>query len=167
MQLRPATATDADVLSAMLVEAATWRPGTPRRPVAAVVARPGNRRYVQGWPRAGDGGVVAEATGEAIGAVWWRLFPADDPGYGWVDEHTPELSIGVAEAWRRRGVGTALLAAAAEAATASGLARLCLSVELDNPAMRLYQRIGWREVARSTRAATMVLELAPCAPRAL
>ena len=159
MLLRPATAADVDVLAAMLVEAASWRPGTVRRPVAEVLALPGNAHYVQGWPRPGDGGVVAFEGDEAIGAAWWRLFAADDPGYGWVDKHTPELSIGVAEGRRRQGVGTALLAAAAEAAAASGLARLCLSVELDNPAQRLYGRTGWLEVSRSSRAATMVLPL--------
>jgi GNAT superfamily N-acetyltransferase len=165
--LRPATAADVDVLAAMLVEAATWRPGTVRRPVAEVLALPGNAPYVQGWPRVGDGGVVAQAADEAIGAAWWRLLPADDPGYGWVDDHTPELSVGVAEPWRRQGVGTALLAAAAEAAAGSGVTQLSLSVELDNPAMRLYRRAGWHEVSRSARAATMVIELAPRAPRAL
>lgn len=164
MLLRPATAADTDVLAAMLVAAASWRPDTPPRPVAEVLGLPGNAHYVQRWPRPGDGGVVAEAAGEAIGAAWWRRFPADDPGYGWVDDDTPELSIGVAEGWRGRGVGTALLAAAAEAAAASGVARLCLSVELDNPALRLYRRAGWHEVARSARAATMVLPLTPCAP---
>ena len=44
----------------------------------------------------------------------------------------------------RRGVGRALLAAAAEEATALGCRRLWLITTNDNlPALRFYQRLGW------------------------
>jgi GNAT superfamily N-acetyltransferase len=39
-----------------------------------------------------------------------RLLKADNPGYGYVDDATPELAIGVHRDYRGSGVGTAMLA---------------------------------------------------------
>jgi GNAT superfamily N-acetyltransferase len=47
---------------------------------------------------------VAEVRGTPVGAAWLRFFPAHDPGCGFIDERI-ELSIGVVEGWRGRGVG--------------------------------------------------------------
>jgi ribosomal protein S18 acetylase RimI-like enzyme len=41
--------------------------------------------------------------------VWSRCFTRDEPGYGFIDESIPELSIAVATDARGRGIGTALL----------------------------------------------------------
>ena len=160
MRVRPATADDADVLGRMVREAAYWRPGRERPSVDVVLADPAVGHYVEGFPRPGDDGVVAvDDDGSPIGAAWWRTFAADDPGYGFVDEATPEMAIGVEAAWRGRGVGEALLRALHDAARAAGLARLSLSVERDNPAKRLYERLGYVEVGGNAGAATMVVTL--------
>ena len=45
-----------------------------------------------------------------------RELRADDPGFGFVDEATPELSIWVAEGERGQGIGGQLLDAAIRAA---------------------------------------------------
>ena len=61
--------------------------------------------YVEGWPRDGDVGVVAEDEhGEPVGAAWYRHLSDDDPGYGFIDPSIPEVTIGVvapgaARAW--------------------------------------------------------------------
>jgi ribosomal protein S18 acetylase RimI-like enzyme len=65
----------------------------------------------------------------------------------------------VAKPWRGLGVGTRLLSALHNEARASGIARLSLSVETANRALRLYQRVGYRELTRDNDAATMVVEL--------
>lgn len=64
--------------------------------------------------------------------------------------HFPEVSaLGVAEAYRRRGVGRALMTAAGDVANEMGGRRLGLAVEADNrPAVRLYQSLGFER--RST-----------------
>jgi hypothetical protein len=62
------------------------------------------RRYVVGWPRPGDHGVVAGSERQAIGAARWRTFGGDDPGYGFVASDVPELAMAVTD--RRRGVGS-------------------------------------------------------------
>lgn len=116
-------------------------------------------RYVANWPRGGDLGFVAMEGASKVGAAWWRLFTDEERGYGFVDEATPELSIGVVDGARRRGVGTLLLRALIAAAQRSGRAALSLSVESDNPAASLYERLGFH-TARCDRASlTMVLRL--------
>ncbi|MBA3605730.1 MAG: GNAT family N-acetyltransferase [Acidimicrobiia bacterium] len=141
-----------------LAYAADWRPDAPVRTTTEVMARPELARYVADWPRPGDVGVVAvDDDGRAVGAAWWRSFTAARPGYGFVDALTPEVSIGVIPEARGRGVGTAMLQALIDAAGACGLGALSLSVELDNPARRLYARLNFVPVAASEGSLTMVL----------
>ncbi|NOX24325.1 MAG: GNAT family N-acetyltransferase [Actinobacteria bacterium] len=86
--------------------------------------------------------MIAEDAGERIGAAWVRLLQGDDRGYGHVDDDTPELSVAVRPQWRNRGVGTALLLRLLE-----NLPRVSLSVDSRNPAVRLYEQLGFEVVA--------------------
>lgn len=56
------------------------------------------------------------------------------------------FSMRTARAFRRRGLGTALLRALARFACGAGAQRLYLQVEDDNPALALYQRLGFGAV---------------------
>jgi ribosomal protein S18 acetylase RimI-like enzyme len=152
--LRPARPEDGPFLADMLAEAMAWRPGWPRPPTSAVLSS----RYIAGWPRDGDRGLVAEIGGP-VGATWYRLMTADDPGYGFVDVETPEISIGVVPAWRGRGIGRRLLVALLDAAASDGHGALSLSVEEDNDALGLYESVGFRPVGRVGDAWTMVVGL--------
>ncbi len=157
--LRTATATDADFLASMVVEAVNW---LPERNVSRerIMADPESAHYVTGWPRPTDFGTVAVDPADApIGAAWFRFFTADDPGYGFVGPDAPELTIGVAAQWRGQGVGRALLRATHEQARQAGLARVSLSVERGNPARRLYVAEGYRTVTSGRDSDTMVLDL--------
>jgi ribosomal protein S18 acetylase RimI-like enzyme len=116
-------------------------------------------RYVAGWGRPGDAGVIALDDGFPVGAAWYRLFRADGRGYGFVDEQTPELAVAVVPSRRGRGFGEELLTALMERAREEGHRALSLAVERDNPAMRLYERFGFREVRSEGEAAVMVAEL--------
>jgi ribosomal protein S18 acetylase RimI-like enzyme len=144
----------------MLAVAADWRPGARVRSVVEIMAVPALARYVAGWPREGDFGLVAQDAGRSVGAAWWRLFTPDDCGYGYVDEATPELSIAVVPARQRRGVGTLLLHALIDEAHRSGLPALSLSVDVENRASRLYERLGFKRVRRDNGSVTMILLLA-------
>ena len=159
MRVRRAEAGDGELLFAMLLEAMNWAPDRARFTVADVLSRPELAHYVAGFPRPGDLGVVAEDGEGPLGAAWWRTFGADDPGYGFVDESTPEVSIGVLPTERGRGIGTLLLAALAHEARAAGLGALSLSVEFENRAARLYRRAGYQVVGDDGSAFTMVLPL--------
>lgn len=159
--LRPATAADADLLTEFLVAAVNWAPGATAAP-GDVLADPMVARYVAGWPREGDLGVVAvDQAGRPIGAAWLRRFSAQQPGYGFVAPDCPELSIGVVPAWRGRGVGRALLREVARVAGERGVGQLSLSVARTNPARRLYLREGYVTVAQSADSETMVRTLPP------
>ncbi len=139
----------------MLVAAVFWRPDGPSGDVASVLARPESAHYVTGWPRPGDMGVVAE-DGPPVGAAWLRLLPEQDPGYGFIDAQTPELSVGVVPRHRGRGVGSLLLEALIEAA-GKRYPALSLSVEPDNPARRLYERHGFQVVGTVDGSLTLLL----------
>ncbi|MGB3911437.1 MAG: GNAT family N-acetyltransferase [Pseudolysinimonas sp.] len=122
---------------------ADWNPTSPRGE-AFWRADPTFAQYTGGWGRDGDGGFVAEEDGRVVGAVWWRLFRADDAGYGFVDERTPELGIAVWPGERGRGIGRLLLRAAV-----TEHPRISLSVEDGNPARALYEAEGFVAVGRS------------------
>jgi ribosomal protein S18 acetylase RimI-like enzyme len=146
----------------MLRDAAQWRPDAPRRSVQEVLADPALARYVRGWPRASDAGWVAEAGSGApdpIGAAWWRYFPAENPGYGFVDASIPEISIGIDARFRGRGLGRRLLDVLIHGARARGVPALSLSVERDNFAVALYESVGFQPVHEDDGALTMLLQL--------
>ena len=139
----------------MLYEAACWRPGE-RPPPEQVLESPRISRYLAGWGRPGDEGVVAVEHGRLLGAAWFRLFSSADRGHGFVSDAVPELTIAVAPEARRRGVGRALLRSLLERAGDGGHESLSLSVERDNEvAIRLYERAGFEAVSVVEGAWTM------------
>ena len=79
-------------------------------------------RYVIGWGREGDTGLIALDEGFPAGAAWYRLFTEDEAGYGFVDEQTPELAIAVVPSRRGRGIGELLLTSLLDRARADGVA---------------------------------------------
>jgi GNAT superfamily N-acetyltransferase len=94
-----------------------------------------------------------------VGAAWYRLFGAQEDSYGFVDEKTPEVTIGVEPGHRGGGIGRALLEALARSARAHGYSTLSLSVEEENPALRLYERVGFERRSQGGRPCTLVLLL--------
>ena len=156
--LRRADPADGPFLCEMLVAAAFWRPDALVASVDEVMGRPELAHYVTDWPRRGDLGVIAEKE-RPVGAAWLRVFSEDDPGYGFVDDQTPELSMGVVPQWRGHGLGADLLGAVIADAADAGLAAISLSVERDNYAARLYERFGFRRVSEAGGSFTMLLHL--------
>ena len=110
--------------------------------VAAAKAVPFVAAHLEGWRRSEDFGFIAERGAEAVGAAWARQFSPDEQPAFYVDGRTPEVTIGVTEAARGEGVGGRLLSAVIVEAARRG-------VRHDNPARRLYERIGFRLVPDS------------------
>ena len=118
-------------------------------------------RYVAGWGRPGDSALVAIDEFQPVGAAWYRLFEAAEPGYGFVDEETPELAIAVVPSRRGRGIGDALVEALCERARTDGYRALSLSVERGNaPLVSFYEQHGFVVVGDATdHTLTMLREL--------
>jgi ribosomal protein S18 acetylase RimI-like enzyme len=146
---------DEPLLWEMLYHALYVAPGQPPFP-RGIVNEPEIARYVLGWGRANDRGFVAfdEATSRPAGAAWARLFVADERGYGYINDETPELSAAVLPEYRNKGVGTALLNRLVEDAR-TRFPALSLSVSADNPAVRLYRRLGFRVVGQAGTSLVM------------
>jgi GNAT superfamily N-acetyltransferase len=143
---------DVTFMRSMLVHAYHWR-------VAVLDAEIPLARYTENWGRAGDLAVVATEAGHRIGAAWLRIFPAATPGYGFVDEETPELTISVVPSRRRHGLGQELLDALLGRAREAGHAAVSLSVEAESPAVAFYERNGFEAVGESHGGLTMLLRL--------
>ncbi|WFF01624.1 GNAT family N-acetyltransferase [Micromonospora sp. WMMD964] len=159
LDIRAATPADSEFLVDMLVEAVNW---LPERNWSRdqILANPALAHYVTGWMRPDDFGLVAvNPTDRPVGAAWFRFLSAADPGYGYVSDDVPELTIGVVESWRGRGVGRALLRAVLRAAGERGIRTVSLSVERANFAARLYAAGGFRTVESFEDADTMVAEI--------
>lgn len=106
----------------MLGEAAVWRPDRATPTATEVMADPRYARYLAGWPRPGDVGLIAEQGGP-VGAAWYRTFTEADPGYGFVAEDVPELAMAVVASHRGQGVGRLLLSGLIEASLAEDVER--------------------------------------------
>jgi ribosomal protein S18 acetylase RimI-like enzyme len=148
--VRPAKADDLPFLWDMLFEAAAVSPTMRALGKEAALAQPANQKYLVAWGRPGDAAVVAvDAIGRRYGASWYRLFPKAAPGYGFVAPEIPELTIGVSAAARGQGVGTQLLRSLLDTARAQSFQRLSLSVDRQNPARALYERLGFHDAGIS------------------
>jgi len=156
------TPDDVPFLWEMLVEAA-FPPGTERPPDP--LADDHVARYLDGWGRPGDVGLVAWEDGRPVGAAWTRLLPPERPGYGFVDGDTPELSVAVADGARGRGLGRALVVGALDLAAAHGHGQVSLSVAMANDvAVGLYRSLGFADVAPDGTSMTMLAPSAPAPP---
>ena len=94
-----------------------------------------------------------------VGASSCRLFTAYDHGHGYVDDATPELAVAVWEGRCGEGIGTKLMAALEESARAAGFSQLSLSVDADNPARHLYERLGYEELTADDGGVRMLKQL--------
>lgn len=155
---RPATDADGDFLRTMMAEAVNWRESPDFD--GSILRKPELAHYLDGWKRPTDFGIVAERRGQPVGAAWARHFSSADPGYGYLDDGTPEVSIAVSAASRGEGLGAALLEALIDEARHRDLPAMSLSVEDGNRARGLYKKYGFTVVGRAGNSDTMVLVLA-------
>ena len=74
--------------------------------------------------------------------------------------------MAVRDGWRGTGLGSRLLQDLAATARQHGFVRLSLSVDVDNPARRLYERLGYQTLSDDDSGVRMLVELdsASCAP---
>lgn len=158
IRIRNATTTDEPFLWRMLGYAAS--DGDDERTADELRAEPALGCYLDGWGRRGDVGVVAvdDDDNSSIGAAWIRLFTTDRPGYGFIDEATPEMTIACLATYRGRGLGRDLIEALLDRARRVGFARVGLSVAQRNPrAKALYLSCGFRPVGAPNEGGSVTL----------
>ena len=125
-----------------------------------VIRRPELARYVEAWGKVGDLALIATDTdrGLSVGAVWLRLLKGEAGGYGYVDDRTPELGIAVLPDYRGQGIGRGLLGHLFRDARPN-YDTISLSVSKGNPAINLYQKLGFRSVREDDTSVVMLRNL--------
>jgi ribosomal protein S18 acetylase RimI-like enzyme len=139
--IRPLTPTDEPAAERLLDEALGGRAQVRKGEVIDVLARPALGAFV------GDdlAGLATYSVDRVVGAEL--------------------VALAVGSAYRRRGLGAALVDAAFEAAVASGGRRMWLITTNDNlDALALYQRRGFRLVAVNAGAVDRARLLKPSIP---
>ena len=97
--------------------------------------------YIKDFGRQeGDLGVVAEQNGQIVGVAWTRIIPA----FGHINNEIPELAISTLPEFRGYGIGTKLMNRLFEVLRKHGYRRTSLSVQIANPALRFYKRLGYK-----------------------
>ena len=119
-------------------------------PSREIVRQPEFARYVESWGRPGDAGFVAHdaANSQLLGAVWFRP-PKEDA--------TPELAFAVKAGHRKHGIGAALLTHWVKANPEQS--EISLRVRSDSPAVRLYERFGFKVATQNPDRVTMRRDL--------
>jgi GNAT superfamily N-acetyltransferase len=124
-----------------------------------IIYSPELSKYVQNWQKEDVGFVaVLKSTQIQAGAVWIRRFNNNNQGYGYLNDETPELSIAVLPEYRQQGIGTQLIAHLLENIK-NLYPAISLSVSSGNPALRLYQRLGFKIIHQVDNSLTMKKEL--------
>src|SRR5207237_9259564 len=111
-------------------------------------------RYIDGWGRPGDTALLAVEGGHRIGAGWFRLFREAAPGYGFVDDQTPELTVVVVPSRQGEGIGQLLLTGLLERAQADAFRSVSVSVEAGHADLAGFQAAGFEQVGERGNGVT-------------
>jgi ribosomal protein S18 acetylase RimI-like enzyme len=144
-KIREIMPTEYHLLEDFIYNAIYLPPGT-EFPPREIIFEPEIFIYIKGFGGKDDCGVVAEINEKIIGAAWVRIIPA----FGHIDSKTPELAISVLSEYRSQGVGTMMMRHLFELLRSRGYRRTSLSVQKDNPAVRLYKRLGYEITGEKT-----------------
>jgi len=103
--------------------------------------------------------LVADLNGRIIGAVWVRILADEIKGYGNIDDQTPEFAISLFKEFRNKGIGILLMQRMIEHLKEKGYAQTSLSVQKQNYATRMYQKLGFEIIRETEEDYLMVLKL--------
>ena len=143
------------LLSDFLYEAIYIPAGTAAPPKSVIsctelqvyIANFGNSKH--------DKALIAEVDGNIVGAIWARIMK----DYGHIDENTPSLAMSVLKAYRGMGIGTLLLTQMLLAEKTAGYAKISLSVQKDNYAVKLYRKAGFTTICETDEEYIMIIDL--------
>jgi ribosomal-protein-alanine N-acetyltransferase len=158
IKIREIDTTEIPLLEKFLYDA-IFTPEGVKRPEKAIIKIPELDTYIKNFGKETDNCLVAECDGILIGAVWSRIFPENDRGFGYMDSETPELCISVKDKFRHNGIGTSLLKAILDKLKTLDYKQVSLSVDKINYAFNLYRKFGFKVVKSDEKSVTMVKEL--------
>lgn len=143
------------VLGDFLYEA-IYVPEGESAPPRSIINQPELQVYISDFGKEKDDiGMVAEADGQIIGAVWVRIMN----DYGHIDNNTPSFAISVYKDYRGLGTGTDLMKEMLRVLKARGYKQASLSVQKANYAVRMYQKVGFQIVDENEEEYIMLCQL--------
>jgi ribosomal protein S18 acetylase RimI-like enzyme len=116
--------------------------------------------FLENFGRFGDFGFIAETEDTSpIGAAWARLFSEENKSYGFISDKIPEFAVAVKSEFRGLGIGTKLLERLIEEARNLKVPALSLSVYRRNPALKLYERLGFADagISKETESSLIMM----------
>ena len=153
--IREMTVTEYPLLNEFLYEA-IFIPEGIEPPPKNIIASPELQIYVDRFGALkADFALVAEVGGKIIGAVWVRIMN----DYGHIDNTTPSLAMSVFKEYQGLGVGTALLEELIATLKSKGYSQVSLSVQKDNYAVKMYQKVGFTILKEVDEEYIMVIAL--------
>lgn len=132
------------ILSDFLYEA-IFIPESMEKPPKAIIEQSELQVYIADFGKEDDWCLVAEVKGKIVGAVWGRIMN----DYGHIDDETPSLAISLYGEYRHLGIGTALMKAILHLLKEKGYKQTSLSVQKENYAVNMYQKIGFKVVSET------------------
>lgn len=158
IEIRPIRPKEYPLLKEFLYDA-IYLPEEAAPPPREIVNEPELAVYITDFGQPDDLCLLAEACGHILGAAWTRILAGKVKGYGNVDDHTPEFAISVKKGFRSQGIGTKLMQEMIALLKNKGYEKVSLSVNKDNYAYMMYQKLGFQVLREQDEDYMMVLAL--------
>ena len=154
-KIRTISEGEESLLQDFLYQAVFVPEGVPAPP-KSIISQPELQIYITGFgTKKDDIGLVAEVNKKAVGAVWVRIMN----DYGHIDNKTPSLAMSLYKEYRGYGIGTALLEGLLTKLRHSKYAKVSLSVQKANYAVKMYQKVGFKIVSENNEEYIMVADI--------
>jgi len=153
--IRKLSIEESDLLKDFLYQA-IFIPQGAEAPARDIIERPELRIYYEDFGSSpGDHCLVAEAAGQAVGAVWTRIMN----DYGHVDDETPSFAISLLPDYRNKGIGTILMRQMLSLLKEHAYRQASLAVQKANYAVRMYKEVGFEIIDENEEEFIMVCKL--------
>lgn len=124
-----------------------------------IIDKPELQVYIKDFGKDDDYCLIAQYNKKIIGAVWARILSGEIKGYGNIDNATPELAISIYKQYRNKGIGTDLLKNILNLLKEKGYAKVSLSVQKQNYAVKMYKATGFKIYKENEEEYIMICNL--------
>ena len=150
--IRELSINERDVLETFLYHA-IYIPEGINPPPLKIIKQPELQVYIKGFgEQEGDICFVAECDSKIVGAVWVRIMN----DYGHISDDFPSLAISLLPEYRGKGIGTALMQSMLKTVREQGHKGVSLSVQKQNYAAKMYQKLGFKTIEDKDEELIMV-----------